>query len=75
MDIFEKCGIDPAFYANREREYTEVLPWDHISCGVDKAFLMRESEKAKEEATTPDCRTKCAGCGANSLGGVKRCCP
>ena len=75
MDIFEKCGIDPAFYANRERDIDEVFPWDHISCGVSKVFLIKEYQKAKEEKTTPDCRTKCSGCGAIRLGGVRSCCP
>jgi radical SAM family uncharacterized protein len=69
MDIFAKTGIDPAFYANRERSYDEVLPWDHISCGVSKKFLISEAEKAQSGVTTPDCRTKCAGCGPNALGG------
>ncbi len=75
LDIFRTCGIDPAFYANRERDYGEVFPWDHISCGVDKKFLIREAEKAKSGKTTPDCRTVCSGCGANGLGGIRKCCP
>ena len=73
-DIFSSVGLDEAFYANRRREYGEVLPWDHISCGVCKRFLINESEKARRGETTPDCRTKCSGCGANALGGEKRCC-
>ena len=71
MQAFEKCGIDPAFYANRRREYDEVLPWDHIDCGITKAFLINEHKKALEAKTTPHCREKCAGCGAAALtGGV-----
>lgn len=71
MQAFEKCGVDPAFYANRRREYDEVLPWDHIDCGITKAFLISEHKKALEAKTTPHCREKCAGCGAASLtGGV-----
>lgn len=31
MRAFEATGIDPAFYAHRERGYTEILPWDHIA--------------------------------------------
>lgn len=73
-DIFRTVGIDPAFYANRKRSYDEVLPWDHISCGVKKEFLIREAEKAKSAITTPDCRTQCSACGANCLGGERRCC-
>lgn len=69
MEIFEKCGIDPDFYAIRKREYDEVLPWDHISIGVSKNFMINESKKAHNEVTTPQCREKCSGCGANKFGG------
>ncbi len=64
---FEECGIDPNFYNARKREFSEVLPWDHIDIGVTKAFLQRENEKAHKETTTPHCRQQCAGCGANRL--------
>ena len=67
INAFEYCGISPEFYANRERGYDEILPWSHISTGVAPQFLQRESEAAREGITTPDCRTKCAGCGANKL--------
>ena len=67
MQAFEKCGIDPDWYL-RERSYDEVLPWDHIDIGVTKEFFKRENEKAKRAETTPNCREKCAGCGANSFG-------
>lgn len=74
-DIFASVGIDPAFYANRRRGFDEVLPWDHISCGVSKEFLVREAKKAQCGETTPDCRTKCSACGASKMGGERRCCP
>lgn len=74
MDIFASAGIDPAFYANRQMSYDEILPWDHIDCGVTKEFLIRESEKARKGVTTPDCRTQCSACGANKLGGERKCC-
>ena len=69
LACFEKCGIDPEFYANRRREYSETLPWDHLDYGVSKGFLERENEKAKRAETTAQCRVKCAGCGANKLNG------
>ena len=75
MEVFAAVGIDPAFYANRRFGLDEVLPWDVIDCGVTKAFLKRERAKAFEGVTTPNCREKCAGCGANRLGGVRTCCP
>lgn len=66
MQAFEKCGINPDWYL-RERSYDEILPWDHIDLGVTKEFFIRENEKAKRAETTPNCREKCAGCGATSF--------
>ncbi len=66
-EAFAETGIDPTWYANRERTRDEVLPWEHLSCGVTKAYLWREYEQAKAGVTTPDCRTQCTGCGAVSL--------
>ncbi len=64
MEVFHDVGLDPAFYANRRRDYDEVLPWDHLDYGVTKAFLKKESEKARQSVTTPNCRQACSGCGA-----------
>ncbi len=71
MEAFEETGIDPTFYANRRRDYDEILPWDHLDYGVSKAFLINENKKAHESLTTPHCRIKCAGCGSNKLNGGK----
>ncbi|MBQ2064235.1 MAG: TIGR03960 family B12-binding radical SAM protein [Firmicutes bacterium] len=62
----EKYGYGTSFYRTRERSYDEVLPWDIVDCGVSKAFLMREMEKAKQAITTDDCRIRCNGCGVNT---------
>ena len=71
LEVFDECGIDPAFYANRRRDYDEILPWDHLDYGITKEFLIREHQKALASETTPHCRQKCAGCGAAKLtGGV-----
>lgn len=67
MQSFEECGINPDFYL-RERKLDETLPWDHIDVGVTKKFLLREFEKSQKAETTPNCREKCAGCGANCFG-------
>lgn len=68
MQAFEQIGVNPDFYNLRQRSYDEILPWDHIDVGVTKEFFIRENEKAKKAQTTPNCREKCAGCGANSFG-------
>ncbi len=67
IDVFQSCGIDPAFYANRRFGLDEILPWDFIDIGVTKKFMKNEYEKSLKAETTPDCRTKCSGCGAASL--------
>ena len=65
-EAMEKNNLDIAFYANRERSYEEVFPWDHIDVGVTKKFLMRENDKAREDKVSPDCRHQCHGCGINA---------
>ena len=68
-EAFRETGLDPAFYTSRERGEEELFPWDFIRTGVSKAFLRREWETAKQEKITPNCRQKCAGCGARAYGG------
>ena len=75
LSVFARTDIDPAFFANRAIGLDEILPWDVIDCGVTKEFFLRERAKAYGEATTPSCREKCSGCGANRLGGERTCCP
>ena len=75
MDVFARSGVDPAFFANRAFGLDEILPWDIIDCGVSKEFFKRERAKAYAAATTPNCREKCSGCGANRLGGERTPCP
>ena len=62
---FDDTGIDMDFYAFRERGYDELLPWDIIDPLIDKEFLVRENEKAKNAQVTPDCRLGCERCGIN----------
>ncbi len=67
MKAFETCGIDPWFYANRERSKDELLPWDVIDVGVRKEHLWHEREMAYKSELSPDCRKQCTGCGAIKL--------
>ncbi len=69
LEAFAECGLDPAFYANRERSREEILPWSMISCYVSDDYLWRQRELAYRSVTTPDCRTRCSGCGANVIEG------
>ena len=69
MRAFAEAHIDPSFYTEREREVTEVLPWDFIDCGVSKQFFIREWEHAKAGKVTKNCREMCSGCGVRKFGG------
>ena len=70
-EAFAACHVDPDFYVCRTRAEDEIFPWDFINAGVTKAFMLREWHRAQEETVTPNCRMKCAGCGARSYkGGV-----
>ena len=64
---FSDCGVDPEFYTTRGFAEDEILPWQTIDIGVSRDFFLRERALAYQSVTTPDCRTKCAGCGARSL--------
>ena len=67
MQAFSDCGVDPEFYTTRGFAEDEILPWQTIDIGVSRDFFLREWALAYQSVTTPDCRTKCAGCGARSL--------
>ena len=41
QDAYAATGVDPAWYAQRERSFEEVLPWDHIGLHVGREFLER----------------------------------
>jgi len=63
-DAFASQGLDPAFYAHRQRPLDETLPWDHISFGVSKEFLVAEYHRSLRGDTTLDCRGgQCRTCG------------
>jgi radical SAM family uncharacterized protein/radical SAM-linked protein len=63
IQAFAECGIEPEWYLRR-RDLDEVLPWNHLDCGVTREFLLAERERALEEAVTKDCRDgSCTACG------------
>jgi radical SAM family uncharacterized protein/radical SAM-linked protein len=62
-EAFRQAGVDPDFYL-RERSTDEVLPWDHVDCGVNRKFLLAERSRAEQGLETPDCRhAGCQDCG------------
>ncbi len=67
MKAFDDAGVDPTFYAHREREKDEVMPWDIVDVGVRKAHLWYEREQAYKSELSQDCRKQCSACGAAKL--------
>ena len=67
MEAMADAGLDPAFYANRQREKDEVLPWSMIDVGVRADHFWRERERCYESVLSPDCRKQCSACGAAGL--------
>ena len=67
MKAFDDAGVDPTFYAHRERERYEVMPWDIVDVGVRRAHLWHEREQAYKSELSPDCRKHCSACGAAKL--------
>ena len=64
QEALDECGIDPDFYACRQRLFDEVLPWSHIDMGISVDFLRVEYERAIDEEETPDCNGgACLDCG------------
>jgi radical SAM family uncharacterized protein len=59
--------VDLDWYTTREREYAEVLPWDHLDSGLDRDWLWEDWQDALEPEgaiEVEDCRwTPCFDCG------------
>ena len=63
MATLAETGIDYQFFGNRVKAYDEALAWDHIDCGVSKAYLRAEDKKARLAKLTADCHTdECTFC-------------
>jgi radical SAM family uncharacterized protein len=56
--------VDVDWYTTRERDQSEVLPWDHLDSGLDKDWLWEDWRDALDEVEVDDCRwTPCFDCG------------
>ncbi|MGQ9573155.1 MAG: TIGR03960 family B12-binding radical SAM protein [Dehalococcoidia bacterium] len=68
QQAFQECGLDPGFYAHRERGLFERFPWSHIDVGVSEAYLRQEWLKTAKGAVTADCHKEpCNVCGVQRL--------
>ncbi|MBU0510395.1 MAG: B12-binding domain-containing radical SAM protein, partial [Chloroflexi bacterium] len=63
IEAFQAAGLDPDFYTHRQRPIDEAFPWDHISAGVRKKFLLEDYKWSLEGQTRVDCREQCFACG------------
>lgn len=63
-EALARSNLSAGDYAGYAPAYNDPLPWDHLSTGIDKEFLIREHRRAMEGTITPACRNGiCAGCG------------
>lgn len=46
----KKVNINPDFYVYRQKELSEILPWDFVDHGVGKAFLLKEYKNSLVKA-------------------------
>lgn len=73
LRAFADAGLEPSFYAHRERSLDEVLPWSHIDTGITDAFLKQEFQHTRDGEETPDCRQNpCNACGLQQLPNCKQ---
>jgi len=64
MTAADAVGIDVDWYTTRERQLSEVLPWDHLDSGLDKEWLWQDWQDALDEVEVDDCRwSPCFDCG------------
>jgi radical SAM family uncharacterized protein len=79
MRAFARTGLDPDFYAYRERRPNELLPWEVVNTGVRKQFLLREAQRSSRGEISADCRETCHACGILATMGDEYsepwCCP
>jgi hypothetical protein len=56
--------VDVDWFTIRERQRTEVLPWDHLDSGLDSEWLWEDWPDSLSEIAVDDCRwTPCFDCG------------
>ena len=64
LEAFAEAGVHPGWYAYRRIPIEEVLPWDHVDCGMEKAWFIKDYQWAFRGKYIPDCATgRCYDCG------------
>jgi radical SAM family uncharacterized protein/radical SAM-linked protein len=69
LEALAEHGLRPEEFQGA-RDVDAPLPWDHLSCGVSKQFLLTERRRALEEKISGDCRYgACRNCGVCNMEG------
>ncbi|MBW3658710.1 MAG: TIGR03960 family B12-binding radical SAM protein [Actinobacteria bacterium] len=64
MQALEETDVPLARYSYRDRDEDEVLPWDHLDSGLEKAWLWQDWQESLSGDEVDDCRwTPCYDCG------------
>lgn len=63
QQAFADCSQEMDWFARRARPLDEILPWDHISAGLQKEFLAQEYVHTYAGGVVDDCREHCFSCG------------
>ena len=65
---FSDAELDPSWFAHREWDTFEPLPWDHIESGVSKAYLRGQWTDVFREHNVGDCHHGgCNVCGLQNV--------
>jgi radical SAM superfamily enzyme YgiQ (UPF0313 family) len=63
-EVFTGTAVSMDWYTTRERERSEVLPWDHLDAGLDRDWMWQDWQDARSDVEVEDCRwTPCYDCG------------
>ena len=67
-EAFAAAGVDGDWFAHREWDTHEPLPWDHVDCGVTKSYLRGQWRDVHSVKTVPDCHHgSCNVCGMQNF--------
>lgn len=64
MRACKETGVDVGWYCQRQRDESEVMPWDHLDSGLESSWLWQDYQDALTQQELEDCRwTPCYDCG------------
>jgi radical SAM family uncharacterized protein len=70
-DALASTGVDADWFAHREWDTREPLPWDHVDCGVTKSYLRGQWRDVHSVKTVGDCHHGgCNVCGMQNFDAI-----